>query len=67
MGSRAGCEADSQFYEELASFEPTCMNTTSEVTSAVSVVHQLSEDNFDSSSNSSGDGDVDPPLPREML
>ena len=38
-----------------------CMNTTSEVTSAVSVVHRLSEDISDSSSNSSGDDDVDPP------
>ena len=35
MGSCAGCEADSQFYEEVTSFEPTCMNTTSEVTSVV--------------------------------
>ena len=81
VGSCAGCEADSQFYEDVTSFEPTCMNTTSEVTSvvfrtgsestcmnttskvpsAVSVVHRLSEDISDSSSNSSGDGDVDPP------
>ena len=81
VGSCAGCEADSRFYEEVTSFEPTCMNTTSEVTSAVfktgsestcmnitsevtsavSVVHRLSEDISDSSSNSSGDGDVDPP------
>ena len=38
-----------------------CMNTTSEVKSAVSVVHRLSEDNSDSSSNSSGNGDVNPP------
>ena len=41
--------------------ETACMNTTSEVTSAVSVVHRLSEDISDSSSNSSGDGDVNPP------
>ena len=80
VGSCAGCEADSRFYEELTSFDPTCMNTTSEVTSVVfetglkpacmnttsevmstvSVVHRLSEDISDSSSNSSGDGDVDP-------
>ena len=38
-----------------------CMNTTSEMKSAVSVVHRLSEDIFDSSSNSSGNGDVNPP------
>ena len=31
------------------------------MTSAVSVVHRLSDDISDSSSNSSGDGDVDPP------
>ena len=81
MGNCAGCEADSQCVEKVTSFEPTCMNTTSEVTSvvfktgfeptcmnttskvtsAVSVVHRLSEDISDSSSNSSGDGDVDPP------
>ena len=81
VGSCAGCGADSQFYEEVTSFEPTCMNTTSEVTSvvfrtglkpacmnttikvksAVSVVHRLSEDISDSSSNSSGNGDVTPP------
>ena len=81
MGSCAGCESDSQFYEEVTSLEPTCMNTTSEVTSvvfetglkpacmnttseltiAVSVVHRFCEDISDSSSNSSGDGDVDPP------
>ena len=67
VGRCPGCESDSQFYEEVTSFEPTCMNTTSEVTSAVSVVHWLSEDISDSSSNSSGDGDVDPPEPREML
>ena len=86
VGSRAGCEADSQFLEEVANFEPTCMNTTSEVTvvvfktgsesacmnttsevtSAVSVVHRLSEDISDSSSNSSGDGDVNPPYLREL-
>ena len=42
--------------------ETACMNTPSEVTSAVSVVHRLSEDISDSSSNSSGDGDVTPPL-----
>ena len=80
VGSCAVREADSQFYEEVASFEPTCMNTTSEVTSvvfktglkpacmnttsevtsAVSVVHRLSEDISDSSSNSSGNGDVTP-------
>ena len=41
--------------------ESACMNTTSEVTSAVSVVHRLSEDISDSSSNSSGDGDMTPP------
>ena len=41
--------------------KPACMNTTSEVTSTVSVVHRLSEDISDSSSNSSGDGDVGPP------
>ena len=41
--------------------ETACMNTTSEVTSAVSVVHRLSEDISDSSSNSSGDRDVTPP------
>ena len=41
--------------------ETACMDTTSEVTSAVSVVHRLSEDISDSSSNSSGDGDVIPP------
>ena len=35
VGSRAGCEADSQFYEEVGSFECTFMNTTSEVTSFV--------------------------------
>ena len=67
VGSFAGCEADSQVYEEVTSFEPTCMNTTSKVMSAVSVVHRLSEDISDSSSNSRGDGDVDPPLPGEML
>ena len=39
-----------------------CTNTTSEVTSAVSVVHRLSEDISDSSSNSSGNGEVTPPL-----
>ena len=61
VGSCEGCELDSQFYKEVTSFEPTCMNTTSEVTSAVSVLHWLSEDISDSSSNSSGDGDVDPP------
>ena len=61
VGSGAGCEADSQFAEKVTSFEPACMNTTSEVTSAVSVVHRLSEDISDSSSNSSGDGDVTPP------
>ena len=81
MGSCAGCEEDSQSLEEVANFEPTCMNTTNEVTSvvfetgsesacmnttsevmgAVSVVHWLSEDISDSSSNSSGDGDVNPP------
>ena len=81
VGSCAGWEVDSQFYEEVTSFEPTCMNTTSEVTSvvfrtgsetacmnttsevtsAVSVVHRLSEDISDSSSNPSGDGDVTPP------
>ena len=81
MGSCAGCEPDSQFTEKVTSFEPACMNTTSEVTSvvsrtgsgtacmnttsevtsAVSVVHRLSEDISDSSSNSSGDGDVTPP------
>ena len=81
MGGCEGCETDSQFFKEVTSFEPTCMNTTSEVTSvvvrtgsesacmnttsketsAVSVVHRLSEDISDSSSNSSGDGDVDPP------
>ena len=38
------------------------MNTTREVTSAGSVVPWLSEDISDSSSNSSGEGDVDPPL-----
>ena len=41
--------------------KPACMNTTSEVTSAVSVVHRLSEDISDSSSNSSGNGDMTPP------
>ena len=41
--------------------ETACMKTTSEVTSAVSVVHRMSEDISDSSSNSSGDGDVTPP------
>ena len=41
--------------------KPACMNTTSEVTSAVSVVHRLSEYISDTSSNSSGNGDVDPP------
>ena len=81
VGSCAGFEADSQFAEKVTSFEPACMNTTSEVTSvvsrtgsestcmnttsketsAVSVVHRLSEDISDSSSNSSGDGDVTPP------
>ena len=81
VGGCAGCEAHSQFAEKVTSFEPACMNTTSEVTSvvfktgfepacmnttsevtsAVSVVHRLSEDISDSSSNSSGDGDVDPP------
>ena len=81
MGSCLGGEAASQFAEKVTSFEPACMNTTSEVTSvvsrkgsesacmnttsevtsAVSVVHRLSEDISDSSSNSSGDGDVDPP------
>ena len=81
VGSCAGCEVDSQFYEEVASFEPTCMNTTSEVTSvvfktglkpacmnttsevtsAVSVVHRFSDYISDSSSSSSGDGDVNPP------
>ena len=39
-----------------------CMQTTSEVKNAVSVVHRLSEGISDSSSNSGGDGDVDPPL-----
>ena len=81
VGSCEGCELDSQFFEEVTSFESACMNTTSEVTSvvsrtgsesacmnttsketsAVSVVHRLSEDISDSSSNSSGDGGVDPP------
>ena len=81
MGSDLGCEVGSRFSGEGTLFEPTCMNTTSEVTSvvvktglkpacmnttsevtsAVSVVHRLSEDISDSSSNSSGDGDVDPP------
>ena len=85
-GSCAGCEADSQFAEKVTSFEPACMNTTSEgtsvvsktgsksacmnttskETSAVSVVHRLSEDISDSSSNSSGNGDV-PPLVEKML
>ena len=41
-----------------------CMNTTSEVKSDVSVVHRLSEDISDSSSNSSGNGDVNPPPSR---
>ena len=36
MGSCAGCEEDSQFAEKVTSFEPACMNTTSEVTSVVS-------------------------------
>ena len=35
MGGCAGCEEDSQFDEKVTSFEPTCMNTTSEVTSVV--------------------------------
>ena len=35
VGSCPGCETDSQFYEEVTSFKPTCMNTTSEVTSVV--------------------------------
>ena len=81
VGVCEGCETDSQFFKEVTSFEPACMNTTSEVTSvvsrtgsestcmnttskemsAVSVVHRLSEDISDSSSNSSGDDDVDPP------
>ena len=61
VGSCAGCETDSQCVEKVTSFEPTCMNTTSKVTSAVSVVHRLSEDISDSSSNSSGDDDVNPP------
>ena len=81
VGGGEGCEAGSQFFEEVTSFEPTCMNTTSEVTSvvfktgfepacmnrtskvtsAVSVLHRLSEDISDSSSNSDGDCDVDPP------
>ena len=38
-----------------------CMNTTSEVTSALSMVHGLSKDISDSISNSSGNGDVNPP------
>ena len=40
--------------------ESACMNTTSEGKSAVSVVHRLSEDISDYSSNSSGNGDVTP-------
>ena len=42
-------------------FKSACINDTSEVTSAVSVVHRLSEYISDSSSNSSGNGDVNPP------
>ena len=38
--------------------KPACGNTTNEVTSAVSVVHRLSEDMSDCNSNSSGNGDV---------
>ena len=41
-----------------------CMKTTSDVKSAVSVVHRWSEDISDSSSNSSGNGDVTPPPSR---
>ena len=41
--------------------ETACMNTTIKVTSVVFVVHRLSEEISVSSSNSSEDGDVDPP------
>ena len=36
VGGCAICETDSQYVEKVTSFEPTCMNTTSEVTRVVS-------------------------------